>query len=224
MPSLLIEAELPDAHHLSRRGRVLLTFKVDAPEDGPHPHQKRHGREGLRNIIVAAEAEAHGKVVLGIARGEHDDGHGADLAKLSTDRKPVRARHHHIQDHKLRRLFPKAREQQIAGGKILHRKAVAQKKGSDHLTDIVIVIGNINDFRVSHKNHPLFLLWWVRFFFILSSVKRKSKQGLCRSLYAVFRIIFVNFASVSRRLPPSPSAMIQPQRTKSRDSKRRQLQ
>ena len=72
-----------------------------------HLHQKNGRTEGLGKIIVAALTDAHDIVQLAVLGREQDDGNIGNRAKLPAHGKSVRAGHHDIQDHKLRRLLTK---------------------------------------------------------------------------------------------------------------------
>jgi zona occludens toxin (predicted ATPase) len=73
----------------------------------------------------------------------------------------------------------------------------------------VVIVRDINS---SLFSHVPFILFPVSDAFILALRMRKSKGALCRNPHEGLRMVFVNFAAVSRRLPNPLFAMMQSQR------------
>lgn len=67
---------------------------ADPGDDLAHP-------EGLGEVVVGADTEAHEDVALLVAGGEHEDRHGTFRLDASADLEAVEARQHLIQQHDL---------------------------------------------------------------------------------------------------------------------------
>ena len=78
-----------------------------------HLHQKNGRAKGLGEIIVAALTDAHDVVQLAVFGRKQDDGNIGNSAKLPAHGKAVRAGHHDIQYHQLRRLLTECLQQRV---------------------------------------------------------------------------------------------------------------
>jgi hypothetical protein len=80
------------------------------PEQRPDARDELGQLERLRHVVVGAELKADDDVDRVAARRQHQHGHAARAPDLPADLEPVELRQHHVEDDKVVRLAPKARE------------------------------------------------------------------------------------------------------------------
>src|SRR5206468_8826655 len=69
------------------------------------PRQQLANRKGLSHIVVCTQFQTHYFVDFLPACGQHDDGsRGALRLQLLTDVESTHARHHHVENHKIRHI------------------------------------------------------------------------------------------------------------------------
>ena len=87
-----------------RRTLARLRAFAVAPEHGPHARQELGHAEGLGDVVLGAELEAHHLVHLRAARGEHRDRHFVALAAQCAEHlEAVQPREHHVEDDEIDR-------------------------------------------------------------------------------------------------------------------------
>jgi hypothetical protein len=72
-----------------------------APQPGAHARDQLARREGLDDVVVGADLQAHDAVHFFRARGQHHDGDLRHRADFAADGEAVFARHHHVEQHKV---------------------------------------------------------------------------------------------------------------------------
>ncbi len=72
-----------------------------AAQHGPQARQQLPGAEGLGEVVVGAQLEAHHPVGLVAAGRQHDDRHRGARADAAAHLQAVEAGHHHVQQHRV---------------------------------------------------------------------------------------------------------------------------
>ena len=109
-----------------------------------HLHQKNGRTEGLGEIIVAALADAHNVVQLTVLGRKQDNGNIGNRAKLPAHGKAVRAGHHNVQDHQLRRLLTEYLQQRVTAFKGAHGISVACEEAMEQFPDALFIVRQID--------------------------------------------------------------------------------
>jgi hypothetical protein len=79
---------------------------VRAAKDGLYARKEFADGEGLGDVIVGAEFEAHDFIDLLATRGEHDDGNRRAFGlELLANVQAAHARHHHVENDEVWRIF-----------------------------------------------------------------------------------------------------------------------
>ena len=158
---------------------------LHAAQQRLHLHQQYRWAKGLGEIIVAALADAHDIVQLAVLGREQDDGNIGNRAKCPAHGKPVRAGHHNVQDHQLRRLLTKRLQQCVAAFEGAHGISVACEEAMEQLPDALFIVRQING--MSHAsslqaapNAARGRSIWHDVDFILSEYRLPVKGGRCR--------------------------------------------
>ena len=129
-----------------------------APQERRDARAQLREAEGLREIVVRAEAEPRHLVLLGRLRRQHQDRHRpVPAADLRDDIPPGHLRHHHVEDHEvgtLLRIRLHGRRAVVDGA---HPARVALKRHRHPLADLRIVFGkkDVRHFSLKFKVQSL---------------------------------------------------------------------
>ena len=126
------------------RRRRFSSVHLHTAQQRLHLHQKNGRAKGLGEIIVAALTDAHDVVQLAVFGRKQDDGNIGNSAKLPAHGKAVRAGHHDIQYHQLRRLLTECLQQRVTAFKGAHSIAVACQKTMEQLPYALFIVRQID--------------------------------------------------------------------------------
>ena len=142
-----------DVHVRHVQHGVRIGRRLDAAQDGLDPGHQLAGVEGLGEVVVRPQLQAHDLVHVVGAGGEHDDGHRAVLAQPAADLPAVHPGHHQIQ-HDQVRLEPARRFQALLPvPRGVHAEALAVEVEPGELDDALFVVYDQNGGR--HGGLPL---------------------------------------------------------------------
>ncbi len=127
------EAGEPERRVLARRAR--------AAQEGAHAREQLPERERLHEVVVGAEVEAADRVLLRVARGEHEDRRAvAARAQAAADLEAVEVRHQDVEDDRVELAVrePLQRVEPVGGRR--DAVPVELERGLDRLADVGVVV------------------------------------------------------------------------------------
>ena len=107
-------------------------------------HQQNSRAKGLGEIIVTALADAHDVVQLAVLGCKQDDGNVGNSANLPAHGKAIRAGHHNVQYHQLRRLLTECLQQCVTAFKGAHGISVACEEAMEQFPDALFIVCQID--------------------------------------------------------------------------------
>lgn len=129
---------------LSRRG------SRGAAQESPDPGDQLQGKEGLAQIIVAAQGETRDTVQRTVLHGDEDDGKLRQLfAQEGANAQSVRAGHKDVQDHQIRRTFQDSGQKLAPIREGGDPKTLLGQKLRHKGTDLSLIVSKINTLRHS---------------------------------------------------------------------------
>src|SRR2546430_5842359 len=153
-------------HHLAPREVDLQAVRLDplvlfvgargsgSAQKRAHPAAELANRERLRDVVVGAELETEHLVELVVARGQHDDRHGARGPEPLADLEAVELRQHHVEHDQVDVLALEAFECLLAVTRLQHTKAVAFEGIGEELLNRVLVVDEQNGRGIWHRQGP----------------------------------------------------------------------
>ena len=111
-----------------------------AAEDGAEAREELPGGDGLREVVVGAELEAHHPVGLVAAGREHEDGDVAPRADAAAHLEAVEAGHHHVEEDGVVAAPLEHGEAAAPVGGVRRRDVVLREVGGDELGEAGVVV------------------------------------------------------------------------------------
>jgi hypothetical protein len=83
---------------------VLGAGELRPPQRRPHARQQLHRTERLGQVVIRSGIQAGNLVLLGLARGQHDDRDCGELTDPPADITAVHTRHHDVKQQQIQLL------------------------------------------------------------------------------------------------------------------------
>src|SRR6266540_1099179 len=119
---------------------ALVRRQLRPPQKRTHATTELVDRERLRDVVVGAELQPNDLVELVVARGQHDNRHGAAGAQALADLETVNARQHDVQNDQVRIRLGKKVESLLAVPGRNDAEALALEWVRQELLDGVLVV------------------------------------------------------------------------------------
>lgn len=112
--------------------------RAGAAGDRPYAGDQLPYAEGLGEVVVCAEFQAHDPIGFLAPRGDHDDGDGGASAQAAADVQPVHIGQAQIQQHQIRRHFGVG-QAGGSGADMVHGEPLAPQPLGEGAGDPVVV-------------------------------------------------------------------------------------
>jgi len=123
---------------------VLRIGRAQAPQQRADASREFFRCERLGHVVVGARLETSHHVVGVAARGDHDDGHAALGANLTTQLEAVDAGEHDVDQHHVGRVRGKERHGVLAGRGLVDGPAFVFERQTHRRADALVIFDGKN--------------------------------------------------------------------------------